>query len=852
MRSIIKKTFLVSVLTNLLVQTLSAQSAADRIRGKVLNSTNDTPLETVSVQLLQKKLDSSSKLIKESILTGMFTDKKGEFYFEIPFDCDSVHLQLSAIGYKKVDTIFSTASKAQLASTNEYYCNIKMQADTTVLVQVTVTATRNLMQFGIDRKMFNVEKSISSIGGTAVDVLRNVPLVSVDINGNVILRNNAPQIFIDGKPATMSPDQIPADAVQSVELITNPSARFDASGGTSGIINIVLKKNRRMGYNGDFRMGLNSKMRMNLGGNINLRQGKINLFLDGNFAQRKTISIANGNRITLNPSDSSTVYQDETITDMGQFKFLRAGFDYLVDRRNTITITTLTSLGEFTPFTRSQLLLNRLGSNKPDTVIDRLFETDGRFGGFRELLSFKHNFPKPGHEFTADISISQNKNRSSSSAMSTSYVYKDGPDLGSYTQLQYQEGSTESVIFQTDYVNPIKENSKLEAGTALTVRRTDNENVTGLPGLDGTISKLDSLSARYINRDYIYATYAIFSNQVKKFGYQFGLRLQSSGYHAELLRKFAGQENSNSFTNSLPFSLFPSIFLSEKIKNGQELQGSYTRRMNRPLIFQLSPFLDFTDSLNLTQGNPSLGPEFTNSFEISYQKIYKGNSNLLLSIYYKNTTNMISIYTYDTLLGGQHRILNSYVNAKSSNNYGFEIIMQNTITKWWDVNTNFNIFSSKIRSTISDKNSEQNRIISYFIKVNNNIRFLKNFALQLNADYISRRTLPPGGRNGGSFYSVSQSSSQAYLDPNLGVDLALRYNFLKEKRASIAISVNDVLRTRKIDIHSQSLFFVQNTFRTINPQLVRINFSWKFGKVDANFLKRKNMRAEQEGGQEGQ
>jgi len=213
---------------------------------------------------------------------------------------------------------------------------------------------------------------------------------------------------------------------------------------------------------------------------------------------------------------------------------------------------------------------------------------------------------------------------------------------------------------------------------------------------------------------------------------------------------------------------------------------------------------------------------------------------------------MISMYTYDSLLAGQHRIISSYLNANSGNNYGFEIIMRNTITKWWDINTNFNIFSSKIRVSSSDKNTLQDRIFSYFVKVSNSIRFLKNFAFQLNADYLSKRTLPPGGRNGGSFFSISQSSSQGYLGPNLGVDVAVRYSFLKEKRASIAISVNDVLKTRKIDIHSESPIFVQNAFRRTNPQLVRINFNWKFGKVDATFLKRKNMRPEQESGQEAQ
>ena len=837
-----------------MVLTLSAQRPGDHMAGKVLDSKNNKPLETVSVQLSQKRLDSFSKLITERILGGMVTDKKGEFYFEIPSDRDSLHLRLTMIGYKKIDTVilFPAAGKGEFAPVNEYYCEIKMDPDITVLERVTVAATTNVMPFGIDRKIFNVEKNISSIGGTAVDVLRNVPLVSVDINGNVILRNTAPQIFLDGKPATISPDQIPADAIQRIELITNPSAKFDASGGTSGIINIVLKKNRRMGYHGEFRIGINSRMRMNLGGNINLRQGKINLFVDGNFVQRKTISVATGDRISLNPSGSATVYQDENITDKGQFEFLRTGFDYLIDSRNTITMATLASLGGFTPFTRSELLFNRVGSGKPDTVIDRLFATNGKSGGLRELLSFKHNFPKPGKELTADINFSQNRNRSFSSVMSTSYVYRGGPDLGTYTQLQYQGGAAESMSFQSDYVNPIKENSKIELGTALTVRKTDNKNITGFPGMNGTISTPDSLSARYINRDHVYAAYAIFSDQVKNFGYQFGLRLQSSGYRAELLRIPAGRQNSNTFTNSFPFSLFPSVFLTQKLKEGQELQINYTRRMNRPLVFQLSPFLDFTDSLNLTQGNPYLRPEFTNSFEISYQKLYKGNNNLLLSIYYKNTTRMISMYTYDSLLAGQHRIISSYLNANSGNNYGFEIIMRNTITKWWDINTNFNIFSSKIRVSSSDKNTLQDRIFSYFVKVSNSIRFLKNFAFQLNADYLSKRTLPPGGRNGGSFFSISQSSSQGYLGPNLGVDVAVRYSFLKEKRASIAISVNDVLKTRKIDIHSESPIFVQNAFRRTNPQLLRINFNWKFGKVDATFLKRKNMRPEQESGQEAQ
>ena len=853
MKSIVKKIFVVSVAINLIVEALPAQSPTQHIYVKVLDKKNNKPLEAVSVQLSQNQSDSFRNGVTEKILAGMLTNKKGEFDFEIPSDRGRFHLQLTMVGYKKLDTIvvFPVAGKEQSAAANEDYWSIKMEPDTTVLERVTVTATRALMQFGIDRKIFNVEKNIASIGGTAVDVIRNLPLVSVDINGNVILRNSAPQIFLDGKLATLSPDQIPADAIQSIELITNPSARFDASGGGSGIINIVLKKNRRIGYNGDFRFGINSKLRMNMGGNINLRQGKINLFINGNFVQRKTTIIANSDRITSNRTGISTAYQDETTTDKGQFEFIKTGFDYLIDNRNTITIATLGSIGKFTPFSQSQVLFNWLGSSKPDTVNDRLTASDGKFRSFRELVSFKHNFPKPGKEFTADINFSQNRNQSLSSVMSTLYAYKGGPNLSTYTQLQQREGANSSISFQSDHVNPISTNSKLEAGASLTVRKTDNKNITGFPGMNGAISKLDSLSASYINRDHVYAAYAIFSNQVKNFGYQFGLRIESSGYRGELLRAFDGKENSNSFTNSFPFSLFPSIFLTQKIKDGQEFQLSYTRRMNRPFVFQLSPFLDFTDSLNLTQGNPHLRPEFTNSFEISYQKLFKENNSLLLSVYYKKTNKMISMYTYDTLLGGKDRIINTYINANSGSNYGFEIVMRNNITKWWNVNTNFNIFSSRINISGSRENP-QDRIVSYLFKVNNNIRLLKNFALQLSGDYASRSRLPPGGRNGGNFVSVSQSSSQAYIGPNLGIDVAVRYNFLKEQKASIAVVLNDVFGTRKIDIHSESPIFVQNTLRRSNPQLVRINFIWKFGKVDVIFLKRKNTRTEQEGGQEGQ
>src|ERR1700730_10253367 len=229
------------------------------IYGKIVDKKTNKPIDGVSVQLIQSKFDTVSRKRKDTVLAGMFTNKKGEFSFDgLPL-FGNLGLQLTTIGYTPVEEKVAFQTKPgqgdMMSAIDKDFGNIKLEEDAKMLEQVTVTGQKSLVQLGVDRKVFNVERNITSVGGTAVDVMRSVPSVSVDIDGNVTLRNNAPQIFVDGRPSTLTLDQIPADAISSVELITNPSAKFDASGGTSGIINIVLKKNRKTGYNGNLRAG---------------------------------------------------------------------------------------------------------------------------------------------------------------------------------------------------------------------------------------------------------------------------------------------------------------------------------------------------------------------------------------------------------------------------------------------------------------------------------------------------------------------------------------------------------------------------------------------------------------------
>src|SRR6516225_4466073 len=275
--------------------------------GKIVDARNNKGLDGVSVVLIQSKFDTVSKKRKDTVVSGMITESKGNFSLENLPIFGNFRLKITAIGYKIYEQKVAFDLKPvaggnfqnALNNVDKDLGNIKLVVDTQSLEQVTVTANKPMMQLGIDRKIFNVEKDISAQGGTAVDIMKNIPSVAVDIDGNVTLRNTPPTIFVDGRPTTLTLDQIPADAIQSVEIITNPGAKYDASGGTAGILNIVLKKNRKAGYNGSIRAGVDERGKMNAGGDINIKQGKFNVFASGNFNQREFKVEGNTSRYTF-------------------------------------------------------------------------------------------------------------------------------------------------------------------------------------------------------------------------------------------------------------------------------------------------------------------------------------------------------------------------------------------------------------------------------------------------------------------------------------------------------------------------------------------------------------------------
>jgi outer membrane receptor protein involved in Fe transport len=351
----------------------------------------------------------------------------------------------------------------------------------------------------------------------------------------------------------------------------------------------------------------------------------------------------------------------------------------------------------------------------------------------------------------------------------------------------------------------------------------------------------------------VYAGYATYTNAINKFGYQLGLRVESSEYEGTVNTTDSDMKPAViSYSNHFPISLFPSVFLTQQFKNDHELQLNYSRRINRPNFFQLFPFTDYSDSLNLSRGNPGLTPEFTNSLELSYQKLFANSNSILASLYYKNTNNLITRYQEKERnpVTGKDVLINTYINAASSYITGLELTSRNKLAAWWELTSNLNLFTSDIKlkdPTIPD----QENVFSYFAKVNNSFKLPKNISVQLSADYQSKTILPAGGSGGGGgrgggMFGQPQSSAQGYIRPNYGVDIAVRYEFLKNKTASISLSMNDVFRTRRSDIHSESIYFSQDAFRRRDPQVLRLNFSYRFGKFDVALLKRKNNKTQTE------
>jgi outer membrane receptor protein involved in Fe transport len=830
------KPVLALLLTKIIAISLCAQienapgkkpgaAGAGKLFGKIVDAKTNKGVDAASVQLFQKNNDQ--------LAGGMLTKPNGDFDISNLSTTDTFRLVATAIGYAKQEIVITFDKTAKGNATVEKDLgNIKLAAESQYLNSVTVVAQKPALQMGIDRKTFDVEKNLASAGGTGIDVMRNIPSITVDVDGSVLLRNNTPQIFVDGRPTILTLDQIPADNIERVELVTNPSAKFDAAS-TGGIINVVLRKNKKLGLNGLVSAGVGSPGIYTGNLALNLRQGKFNFFVNGNYNQSDGRPKSETYRQNKSNGIIENYFNQFAFTDRSRrFYSVRFGMDFFLDNRNTLTLTQNFGGGRFTNNEdqhQEYLDINQ----QPDHYGFRT--TDGRSTNERSSTQFifKHNFVESGKSLSADINYNHGSNIDNTNILNT-YSYPDGNVYAPDSRVRNDgSGRNNQVTVQIDYVDPHGEDGKLETGVRSYIN--DNTSVFNAFSVNNTSEIKLPLSNNYKYREMVNAAYVTYTGKLLGIGYQAGLRAEHSKFDGELVdsaRKF-GYQYPKQISNLFD-ALFPSLFLSKTIGEGQEVQLNYSRRIRRPDFWQMNPFVDINDPLNIRQGNPALRPEFTNSFEFNYNKTYTSGS-FLGVLYFRNTQGDITRYS-DTITAAQYQqlnnaaidpraILNTFVNAKYQNRGGAELTLQQKVGQQFDITPTVDLQYKKIVSNINNTdlsnegfNWEAKLILNYRVVAKSAL--WNKWSFQATGGYESPEVIPQGKRK------------EMY-----GVDFGLRKEFLKNK-ATFTFNINDIFNSRKRGTINDTENFYQDSYRRWDVRSFRATFTYKFGKTDFQLFKR--------------
>lgn len=804
-----------------------------RVYGKVVDNKSNKGVEAASVQVFVIRNDDSTNKQSDSLVGGMLSRPNGDFSFDNLPLIDTFKFVISAVGFRPLQ--LDVFVQPLPGGIEKDLGNLKIQEDAAYLSTVTVVAQRPGLEMGIDRKIFNVEKNLTATGGTAIDVMKGIPSVTVDVDGNVLLRNSTPMIFVDGRPTILTLEQIPADNIERVELITNPSAKFDAAS-TGGIINVILKKNKRLGLNGIASLGAGTPDILNGNLTLNLREGKFNVFASGSYNHMGGKAIAQ----TLRQNKENGIIQNyfnqnSTGERTREFSSVRFGFDFFMDNRNTITLTQNFVKGKFSSEeTQDQEYLDK--DQQLERRGDRSSDGQSSFNRSNTQFVYTHKFTKPGKQLTADITYNYGKGNDRSNILNT-YSYPDGTEYKVPDRVRNTgSNDNEQITMQVDFVSPKGQDSKFETGIRSFINNfTSDFNAFAIDG-SGAGTKLP-LSNNYEYKEVINALYATYSNKWKKFTYQLGLRAEHSTFKGELpdsARKF-GYEYPESFEDLFD-ALFPSIFITKTLSEGQDIQLNYTRRIRRPDFWRLNPFIEINDPVNLRQGNPNLRPEFTNSFEFNYNKKYEKGS-FLGVLFYRNTQGDITQYS-DTISAQQYQqlnnaaidpnaILNTFINAESTNSLGAELTLQHTIAKNFDVVPTIEMQYQKVNAKINQLDLsnegftyEAKLVMNYKIQTKRS-KLFNNLGFQLIGEYESWEVLPQGKRK-----------------PQYALDAAIRKDFLKNNKASLTFSVNDVFNTNRFGTIYDTERFYQDSYRRRNVRGFRLSFSYRFGKADFKLLRR--------------
>jgi len=782
----------------------NGNSPKGSITGVVHDFKTDAPVEFANV-IVCKNSDSS-------MVTGGLTNAKGKFNIEnVPYG--KYYVKINFIGYGT-----KTISNVTINDDNTFLNlhTIMLETAATNLDAVTISGQKDQVEYNLDKKVINVDKNLLTSGGTALDIMQTIPSVDVDIEGNVSLRGSSNvTIFIDGRPSGLtSLDQMPASMIEKVEIVTNPSARYDPDG-MSGIINIVTKRKKEAGYSAGIsaNIGTGGKYSgsLNLGYNVN----KFNIYtnLDGRMFSMRSFS---DSYREVYENDTTLYYKQISESQRkGYFGNIKLGADYFINSKNTLSVYGEYNIRSFNP-NDSTAYLNYDYNNNLSNYYNRVNNISGSHGGYELGLDYKLTFNKKGRELTSSFFYSNSPSEDQTN-MTTSYYNTDMTPSGQPAWVQRNTSTEKNVRFygQVDYVHPMDKWGRIEAGYKWQYR-SNYEDFQSFYQDSAGVLQFDSMPSNiFYNTQQIHSGYLIYANNISKFKFQLGLRMEDA-------ITVSDQQTMDSTYKSDYFNLFPTAHLKYEFTDRHAIQISYSRRVNRPRSGNLNPFIDYSDPMNLSAGNPYLKPEFTNSFELGHLISFKSTS-FNTTLFYRETNNMIT-RVLNVLDSGM--TFTSYQNLDKGSSFGLEFIYTQGIFKWWKINSNFSLFGTKYYGT-SDIQGFNDIHPSWTAKINSSMTFWKSFDVQLGFNYMSStitvqsRGWGPGGMGG--------SDAQGKRLATYYFDIGLKKDFFKNM-LTLTLRLSDVFNTRKSEVLTHATDYYSDVKRWSDSRVLYFGASFKIMK----------------------
>jgi outer membrane receptor for ferrienterochelin and colicin len=798
------KFFLAITFIGLFITTINAQRPEAKqvnISGKVVDNETNQPLEYATIAFYSKQ--------QNKIVTGGITDIKGNFKISVPTGVYNISIEY--ISFKA-----QTIPNKRITS-NENLGTFSLDIDAEALDAIEIIAERTTVEIRLDKKIYNVGKDLTVSGGTVSDVLDNVPSVSVDAEGNVALRGDGNVlILINGKPSglvglnsTDALQQLPAEAIEKVEVITSPSARYESEG-TAGIINIILRRSKLQGLNGAITGNVGNPDAAGISGNVNYRTGDINFFNTSSYSYRETP----GHSYIFTEFIQSGNFIDEKTDWVSVRKGLTSnmGLEWYLNDTASLTASVV-----FSDNNNERNSVNKLLQFDENLILtgesDRLDPELNDSKTIQYSFNFTKDFEKSGHKLTFDFQYEENNQNRFSKVVFNGIATDVVATIDDQTQ----------TLFRLDYVLPIGENSQFEIGYRGDFDDKSTDYTVELLNESTNEFEVDTnLSNLFIYREYINAAYIQFGSKIDKFSYLLGLRMENSQITLD-------QPTSGDFEKKNYTGLFPSINLNYELSEDENITLGYNRRLRRPYSFFLNPFPSRTSLTNIFQGNPDLDPTYSGKFDLGYlNRLDKVT--ISSSLYYQHSINVMDWVSFET---GEIVVINginvpvikrSPVNLATNDRYGFEFNLNYNPTKKWRINSDFN-FSQSITKGFFNGENFDSETLRWSIRINNKLTLPGKIDWQTNMRYRG-----------------PSSDAQNIRKGNFSASMAFSKDLFKDK-ASIAFNIRDLLDSSLFqgDIETDT-FFSTREIQYRGGRTFNLSFTYRFNQ------KKKRERSRNGGG----